>query len=83
MRQKIEIKVYLPYLMVGELEGYKRNGMRSKFVEDAIRSRLDAEEAFSYSDITSQRLMALLINRFPDDVVLQTILVKRIEELNE
>ena len=83
MRKKIEIKVYLPYLMVGELESRRKNNARSKFIEEAIRNRLDGEESFSFKDIEDHRLMALLINRFPEDDVLKTILVNRIEELAE
>jgi len=83
MRKKIEIKVYLPYLMVGELESRRKNNARSKYIEEAIRNRLDGEESFSFKDIEDHRLMALLINRFPDDDVLKTILVNRIEELAE
>jgi len=83
MKKKVEIKVYLPYLMVGELESRRKNNARSKFIEEAIRNRLDGEESFSFKDIEDHRLMALLINRFPEDDVLKTILVNRIEELKE
>ena len=38
MRQKIEIKVYLPYMMVGELESRRKANQRSKFIEDAVRA---------------------------------------------
>ena len=55
MRKKIEIKVYLPYLMVGELESRRKNNARSKFIEEAIRNRLDGEEAFDFKDITTSR----------------------------
>ena len=83
MKKKVEIKVYLPYLMVGELESRRKNNARSKFIEEAIRNRLDGEESFSFKDIEDHRLMALLINRFPEYDVLKTILVNRIEELKE
>jgi len=83
MKKKVEIKVYLPYLMVGELESRRKNNARSKFIEEAIRNRLDGEESFSFKDIEDHRLMALLINRFPEDDVLKTILVNRIDELKE
>lgn len=81
MRQKIEIKVYLPYMMVGELEVHKRHGNRSKFIEDAVRARLDGEEAYTLRDIDTNRLIAMLMARYPDDQVMQTILLKRMEEL--
>lgn len=63
MRQKIEIKVYLPIKMVGELETRRKNGLRSKFVEEAIRNHLDGESEFNVRDISDKQLMAALINR--------------------
>ena len=41
MSKKSEIKVYLPTKMIGELESRKRAGIRSKFIEKAIRKSLD------------------------------------------
>ena len=81
MRQKIEIKVYLPYMMIGELEIMRRANKRSKFIEDAIRARLDGEEAFRVQDLPTRRILAMAMARFPDDDVLRTILLKRMEEL--
>ena len=69
MRQKIEIKVYLPYMMVGELESLKRSGQRSKYIEQAVRARLDGEDAFRVQDIPTRRILALCMARFPDDDV--------------
>jgi metal-responsive CopG/Arc/MetJ family transcriptional regulator len=63
MRQKIEIKVYLPIKMVGELETRRKAGLRSKFVEEAIRNHLDDESEFNVRDIDNKRLMAALIGR--------------------
>ena len=81
MRQKIEIKVYLPYMMIGELEIMRRANKRSKFIEDAIRARLDGEDAFRVQDLPTRRILAMAMARFPDDDVLRTILLKRMEEL--
>jgi len=81
MKKKIEIKVYLPYMMVGELEIFRRNGQRSDYVEKAIRSRLDGEDAFNVADLQTKTILAMAMARFPDDEVLKTILMKRIEEL--
>ena len=83
MRKKIEIKVYLPYKMVGELERERRNGNRSKFIESCIRNRLDAEESFSFKDIETNRLLALLHARFEDDEVFKTLIQNRMQELKE
>ena len=80
MRQKIEIKVYLPYMMVGELESLKRSGQRSKYIEQAVRARLDGEDAFKVQDIPTRRILALCMARFPDDDVLRTMLLKLMED---
>jgi metal-responsive CopG/Arc/MetJ family transcriptional regulator len=80
MRQKVEIKVYLPYMMVGELERYKRFNTRSKFIEDAIRAKLDGEEAFRVQDLPTRRILALCMARFPNDDVLRTMCLKLMEE---
>jgi metal-responsive CopG/Arc/MetJ family transcriptional regulator len=60
MRKKIEIKVYLPYLMVGELESRRKNNVRSKFIEEAIRSRLDGEQGFTLADEETLEILAEL-----------------------
>jgi len=83
MRKKIEIKVYLPYKMVGELERERRNGNRSKFIESCIQNRLNAEESFSFKDIETIRLLALLHGRFEDDEVFKTLIQNRMQELRE
>jgi metal-responsive CopG/Arc/MetJ family transcriptional regulator len=83
MRKKIEIKVYLPYLMVGELESRRKENRRSKYIEEAIRSRLDGEESFSFNDITTKRLLGLLHARFEEDQVFKLMIQNRIKELAE
>lgn len=50
MSKKTEIKVYLPTKMVGELESRKRAGVRSKFIRDAIRFKLNGEEEYDIAD---------------------------------
>lgn len=66
MRNKTEIKVYLPIKMVGELERHRQNNNRSYFIEKAIRARLDDEDAFSFSDISNRQLMAMLHSRLSE-----------------
>jgi metal-responsive CopG/Arc/MetJ family transcriptional regulator len=83
MRQKIEIKVYLPYKMVGELEGYRRKGNRSSFIESCIKNRLEAEEEFSFRDIETHRLLAILHGRFEEDQVFKLMIQNRMKELAE
>jgi len=83
MRQKIEIKVYLPYKMVGELEGYRRKGNRSSFIESCIKNRLEAEEEFSFRDIETHRLLAILHGRYEEDQVFKLMIQNRMQELKE
>tara|TARA_R110002096_G_scaffold371334_1_gene564740 strand:+ start:154 stop:405 length:252 start_codon:yes stop_codon:yes gene_type:complete len=83
MRKKIEIKVYLPYLMVGELETKRKQGLRSKYIEEAVRNRLDGEEAFDFKDITTSRLLGLLHARFEYDQVFKLMIQNRVKELAE
>ena len=83
MRKKIEIKVYLPYLMVGELETARKKGLRSKYIEEAVRNRLDGEEAFDFKDITTSRLLGLLHARFEYDQVFKLMIQNRVKELAE
>ena len=79
MRQKIEIKVYLPYMMVGELESLRKANARSKYIEDAIRARLDGEDAFRVKDLSTKRILSACMARFPDDDVLRTMCLKLME----
>jgi len=81
MRKKIEIKVYLPYTMVGELERLRKSGKRSEYIEKAVRARLDDEDSFNAGDLTTRRILSLALGRYPNDEVLRTILLKRMEEL--
>jgi metal-responsive CopG/Arc/MetJ family transcriptional regulator len=83
MRNKVEIKVYLPIKMVGELESRNKNRLRSKFIEDAIRNRLDGQEGFSMKDITTRQLLGMLYHRYIDDEVFKTIIDSRRKELKE
>jgi metal-responsive CopG/Arc/MetJ family transcriptional regulator len=63
MSRKSEIKVYLPIKMIGELESRKRAGERSKFIETAIRNRLNKFEDLTLKDVTTKALVAELYNR--------------------
>lgn len=50
MSKKTEIKVYLPTKMVGELESRKRAGIRSKFIAEAIRDKIDQVKEYAIED---------------------------------
>ena len=57
MSQKSEIKVYLPTKLVGELESRKKAGVRSKFIKNAIREKLDRREKSSPYDFELVHLL--------------------------
>ena len=67
MSRKTKINVLLPMKMVGELEIKARNKSRSKFIQDAIRSKLDQEEAFDINDFDNKKLAVTLVNRLSDN----------------
>ena len=77
MSRKTKINVLLPIKMVGELESKARNNSRSKFIESAIRSKLDNEESFSPGDLPSSQLLVLLINREEDQTIRELLMIIR------
>tara|TARA_R100000654_G_scaffold36569_1_gene62222 strand:+ start:262 stop:528 length:267 start_codon:yes stop_codon:yes gene_type:complete len=58
MSKKTEIKVYLPTRLVGELESRKRSGVRSKFIAEAIREKIDRRIQASPFDFSLHHLLA-------------------------
>ena len=52
--------------MVGELERFSREGRRSEFISDAIRSKLDEQDAFDINDYDTRTLAVILVNRLSD-----------------
>jgi len=60
MSRKTKINVLLPIKMVGELERYSKQGVRSQFIEKAIRTRLDKEDTFDIRDVSDRVIMARL-----------------------
>jgi hypothetical protein len=63
MRNKIEIKVYLPIKMVGELETRNKSRLRSKFIEESVRASLDGEAAFELKHIETKKIAQTLFAR--------------------
>jgi len=63
MSRKTKINVLLPFKMVGELKRLSKAGKRSDFIMKAIRNRLDGEEEFSFADVETKRLLAILSYR--------------------
>jgi metal-responsive CopG/Arc/MetJ family transcriptional regulator len=84
MRKKIEIKVYLPYMMVGELESRRKANARSKFIEDAIREKLDRVEEFDKSMLTDRQVFNLMYLRLRERDDAAALMIKQFlqEELS-
>ena len=85
MRKKIEIKVYLPYMMVGELESRRKANARSKFIEDAIREKLDRVEEFDKSMLTDRQVYNLMYLRLRERDDAAALMIKQFlqEELSK
>ncbi len=63
MSRKQEIKVYLPHKMVGELEGRKRIGTRSKFIQEAIHFRLNKIADFDIWQLETMEILDEAVSR--------------------
>lgn len=84
MARKQEIKVYLPERLVGELEGRRRLGTRSKFIESAINNYLRKQEKFSPYDCTLVHILCVGRDKFKEEglTTFANILQSIIEEVN-
>lgn len=83
MPRKSEIKVYLPERLVGELEGRKRMGTRSKFIESAINHYLRKAEGFSLHDQNPIALLCHCRDRYSDNKFIHDLLQLIITEVNK
>ena len=85
MSRKQEIKVYLPVFLVGQLEHMKHKGTRSKFIENAIKSKLDKLENSTPFDYSIPVLLATArtkINEELNHTFAHDIIQLLLEELN-
>ena len=64
MGRKSEIKVYLPERLVGELEGRRRMGTRSKFIENAINRYLRKIDGVTPSEFNQVHLLCTVRDNF-------------------
>ena len=64
MARKSEIKVYLPERLVGELEGRRRMGTRSKFIENAINRYLRKVENVTPQEFSQVHLLCTVRDNF-------------------
>jgi len=84
MARKGEIKVYLPEKMIGELEGRKRMGTRSKFIQNAVEKYLRQREEVSPYDFGSVQLLCVVRDKFREEglTTFANIIQAIIEEVN-
>lgn len=77
MRKKVEIKVYLPYMMIGELESRRKANARSKFIEEAIREKLDRVDSFDKSMLSDKQVFTLMYSRLMDREDAAALMIKQ------
>ena len=63
MRKNMEIKVYLPVKLVGELEAKKRAGTRSRFIREAIQEKISRVEKATLDDWKSIVMLCCVRDR--------------------
>jgi len=78
-----EIKVYMPEYLIGRLEEKKKLGTRSKFIVNAINSRLNGEKEFDIWACTEIEIyrMARVWALKSNDQVLVAVLNARLDSL--
>ncbi len=62
----MEIKVYLPVHLVGELEARKRAGTRSRFIREAIQEKISRVEKATLDDWKSVVMLCCVRDRMRD-----------------
>lgn len=84
MSRKQEIKVYLPPKLIGELEGRKRMGTRSKFIQNAIEKYLRQRAEISPYDFPIVQLLCVVRDKFREDglTTFANIIQAMIEDVN-
>lgn len=77
-----QISVHLPQTMVSELDNrLSWSQSRSKFIESAIKEKLDSD--FDFTSITNLQLLGMLFSREIINFDLFTSLKKQVEEIEE
>ena len=66
MARKGEIKVYLPEKLIGELEGRRRMGTRSKFIQNAIEKYLRQRQEVSPYDYNLVNLLCVVRDKLQE-----------------
>jgi metal-responsive CopG/Arc/MetJ family transcriptional regulator len=83
MSRKSEIKVYLPPRLVGELEGRKRMGTRSLFIQRAIDSYLRKTEKLGLEEMNPIVLLCWCRDVYSDKPLVRDTLQAIINEVNK
>ena len=81
MARKTEIKVYLPDRLVGELEGRRRMGTRSKFIEQAIFDKLRKMDNASLQDFNPVAMLCYCRDLYADKKWVHDILQLVVNEV--
>ena len=84
MARKSEIKVFLPEILVGELEGRRRLGTRSKIIQNAIENYLRQRSGISPYDFPIIQLLCVCRDKFLEEglTTFSNIIQAMIEEVN-
>lgn len=84
MSRKQEIKVYLPPKLIGELEGRRRMGTRSKFIQNAVEKYLRQRTEVSPFDFETVHLLCTVRDKLRQDglTTFANIIQALIEDVN-
>lgn len=74
MPKKQEIKVYLPTILVGELEGRRRMGTRSLFIQQAITDKLRKMDSASLQDFNPVAMLCYCRDLYSSDPLVHDVL---------
>jgi metal-responsive CopG/Arc/MetJ family transcriptional regulator len=83
MPRKQEIKVYLPTILVGELEGRRRMGTRSLFIQQAITDKLRRMESATLQDFNPVAMLCYCRDLYSDKPMVHDLLQLIVNEVNK
>lgn len=83
MARKSEIKVYLPDRLVGELEGRRRMGTRSKFIEQAIQDKLKQMDCATLQDFNPIAMLCYCRDVYAHKPMVHDLLQLIVNEVNK
>lgn len=83
MARKQEIKVYLPAILVGELEGRRRMGTRSLFIQQAITDKLRKMDSATLQDFNPVAMLCFCRDLYSDKPMVHDLLQLIVNEVNK